>query len=70
MYFPINYNVGTYYVITYVECDDNESYLIADNTVKIKTTIPTNILTKHIKPKNIQFSIKFLNTKGKALKKY
>ena len=56
VYFPINYKVGTHYVMTYIECvnDDgttSENYFIADNIVKIKSTIPTKTLSKHINEK-------------------
>ena len=73
VYFPINYKVGTHYVMTYIECvnDDgttSENYFIADNIVKIKSTIPTKTLSKHINEKKKKFAIKFLTTKGKPLK--
>lgn len=73
VYFPINYKVGTHYVMTYIECENddgtiNNNYFIADNIVTIKSTIPTKTLTKHINEKNKKFAIKFLTTKGKPLK--
>ena len=67
VYFPLNYKVGTYYVDTYIESDDGESYWYADNTVKIKSTIPTRELVKYSTSKK-KFKIKFLDTRGHALK--
>lgn len=68
VYFPINYKVGKYEVETYIESEDGLSFWSAYNTVKIKSTIPTKTLTKYATQKNKKFSIKFLDTKGKALK--
>lgn len=67
VYFPINYNVGTYNVETYIESDDGDAYWSAYNTVKIKSTIPTKELVKFSGSKK-KFQIKFLDTKGKLLK--
>ena len=68
VYFPINYKVGKYKVETFIESDDGQSFWWAYNTVKIKSTIPTKVLTKYITQKNKKFKIKFLDTKGKPLK--
>ncbi|WP_406536102.1 hypothetical protein [Methanobrevibacter sp.] len=73
VYFPINYKVGTHYVMTYIECENDDgttsdNYFLAENKVTIKTTIPTKTLSKHINEKNKKFKIKFLDTKGKPLK--
>jgi len=67
VYFPINYKVGTHDVETYIEAEDGVSYWSAYNTVKIKSTIPTKELVKFSTSKK-KFQIKFLDTKGKALK--
>ena len=66
VYFPINYKVGTYYFWTEVEADDGRSYWYAENTVKIKSTIPTKELVKFSASKE-KFKIRFLDTKGHAL---
>ena len=66
--FPINYGVGSYSVVSYIMCEDGESYFTTHNIVKIKSTIPTKKLAKYITQKNKKFKIKFLNTKGKPLK--
>ena len=68
VYFPINYKVGKHEVKTYIESEDGQSFWIAYNTVKIKSTIPTKALTKYVTQKNKKFKIKFLDTKGKPLK--
>lgn len=67
-YFPINYGVGTHNVMTYVDAKDGQGYWFAYNKVKVKTTIPTKTLSKYDMQTHKKFSIKFLNTKGKALK--
>ena len=66
--FPINYKPGKYDVQTRIDCDDGQSYYYADNTVTIKSTIPTNELVKYSSDKS-KFKIKFLDTKGNVLKK-
>ena len=73
VYFQINYAVGTHYVMTYIECENDDgttssNYFIADNIVTIKSTIPTKTLSKYVNQKNKKFAIKFLTTKGKPLK--
>ena len=73
VYFPINYKVGTHYVMTYIECENDDgttsdNYFLAENKVTVKSTIPTKTLSKHINEKNKKFKIKFLDTKGKPLK--
>lgn len=65
-YFPINYKVGTHYVETELECDDGRSYWYAENTIKIKSTMPTKELVKYSTSKK-KFKIKFVDTKGKKL---
>jgi len=67
VYFPLNYKVGKYYVDTYIESEDSESYWYADNTVTIKSTIPTKELVKY-STSHKKFKIRFLDTKGHALK--
>ena len=64
-YFPLNYKPGTYDVETYIE-DDN-GFFSAYNTVKVKSTIPVSELVKYSTSKK-KFQIKFLDSKGKALK--
>lgn len=66
--FPINYKVGKHSVMTYIECEDSENYFLAHNTVTIKSTIPTKTIFKSVGDKNRKIEIKFLDTKGKALK--
>lgn len=65
--FPINYAVGKHVVISYIMCEDDESYFTTNNLVIIKSTIPTKQVSKYVTEKNKKFSIKFLNSKGKAL---
>lgn len=65
-YFPINYAVGTYKVSTSARYGDSTDS--AQNKVVIKSTIPTKTLTKCVTDKYKKFKIKFLDTKGKALK--
>ena len=67
VYFPINYKVGTHYVETHIDADDGASYWSAYNTVKIKSTIPTKELVKY-STSHKKFKIRFLDTKGHALK--
>lgn len=67
VYFPINYKVGTHDVETHIDADDGVSYWSAYNTVKIKSTIPVKELVKYSTSKK-KFKIKFLDTKGHALK--
>ena len=67
VYFPINYKVGSHMVETYIEAEDGVSYWSAYNTVKIKSTIPVKELVKYSASKK-KFKIKFLDTKGNALK--
>lgn len=67
VYFPLNYDVGEHSVETYIESDDGRSYWSADNTVTIKSTIPTKGLVKYSTSKK-KFKIRFLDTKGHALK--
>lgn len=64
--FPINYNVGTYDVETYIE-QDGGSFWSAYNKVKVKSTIPSEEIVKYSTSKK-KFEIKFLDTKGKPLK--
>ena len=66
VYFPINYKVGKYYTWTEVEEDDGSSYWYAENTITIKSTIPTKELVKFSTSKK-KFKIRFLDTKGYAL---
>lgn len=65
--FPLNKKVGKYYAETYIESEDGRSYWSAENTVTIKSTIPVKELVKFSTSKK-KFKIKFLDTKGKALK--
>ena len=67
VYFPINYKVGQYEVETYIESEDGKSSWTAYNTVKIKSTIPVAELVKYSTSKK-KFKIRFLDTKGHALK--
>jgi hypothetical protein len=67
VFFPINYKVGKHKVMTYIECDGSSSYYLAKNTVTIKSTIKAKTVTKYTTQKSKKFSVKFLNTKGKAL---
>ena len=67
VYFPINFKVGTHYVDTQIDSEDGESFWYAENTVKIKSTIPTKELVKY-STSHKKFKIKFLDTKGHALK--
>ena len=67
VYFPLNYDVGEHSVETYIESDDGRSYWSADNTVTIKSTIPTKELVKY-STSHKKFKIRFLDTKGHALK--
>lgn len=67
--FAVNYQVGKYKVVTYIECSSGYSYYYAYNTVTIKSTIPTKTLTKYNTQKNKKFSVKFLDSKGKPLNK-
>jgi hypothetical protein len=67
VYFPINYKVGTHDVETHIDADDGASYWSAYNTVKIKSTIPTKELVKY-STSHKKFKIRFLDTKGHALK--
>ena len=71
--FSMKYGVGKYLVTSTVNgYDDNgtktDDYWFTFNTIKIKSTIPTKTLSKSIKDKNKKFSIKFLDSNGKALK--
>ena len=66
VYFPINYKVGKYSAWTEVEADDGRSYWYAENTITIKSTIPTKELVKFSTSRE-KFKIRFLDTKGHAL---
>ena len=67
-YFDINYPAGKYNVGTMIIDPDSDDYIWSPHTIIVKSTIPTKTLKKSIKQKNKEFSIKFLNKKGKVLK--
>ena len=67
VYFAINKKPGKYYVETEIESEDGSGYWYTENTVKIKSTIPTKELVKYSKSKK-KFKIAFVDTKGKPLK--
>lgn len=66
VYFALNYEPGKHEVETYIESEDGSSYWSAENTVWIKSTIPTKELVKYSTSKK-KFKIKFLDTKGNPL---
>lgn len=66
VYFALNMKPGKYTVETYIESENGKAYWSAENTVKIKSTIPVKELVKYSGSKK-KFKIKFLDTKGKAL---
>lgn len=66
VYFALNMKPGKYTVETRIDSEDGKAYWSAENTVKIKSTIPVKELVKYSGSKK-KFKIKFLDTKGKAL---
>ena len=67
VYFPLNYDPGTYEVETCIETADGTGYWFAFNTVKVKSTIQPKELVKYSSSKK-KFKITFLDSKGNALK--
>ena len=67
-YFDINYPAGTYHVGTLIIDPDSDDYIWAAHKIIVKSTISSGTLKKSIKQKNKEFSIKFLNKKGKTIK--